>query len=375
MDNVLSLAGFASLTEAEKMRKAMSLYDSLVLIRPEMVEVANPKIDFRSYADFPLPLRELYDWITRFELAMQCEESRWLLPFPSNSIEWPIPTMEKGGLTPSQNGRVVIAFLPGGPYQWEVELKSDASDLVWTVDIDSSTPNKTSYGVDLPPITCRQFITTFLFVDAIRNAPTHFASEYVANKFFQDGLSKTPIWKGQLFPSRPIEIFDWSGILVASEADSLHFGTDETGSARLLGYRGPLTSLKLHFMKRSPNMIETENFQIEVCRIGDAGTSGTVQVEVGQLTSYRFWQQFANTVRFDELANELVDAQRRPCFGCHTFMNEGESHFVSKRTLKTEKLISFVESVIAGVEPRFRSQCKEIVAADETYWSNRIKSP
>lgn len=361
--SMFNLAQFQTLAADERLTIAMSFFESFVLSQPKFELLQVSSVDPVTYSELPASLVRVYDWISKFALKEKNEDTRQLQPFDSDSLEWAIPGISLQGFSSVRKDRSVIAWIPGGPYRCEVEMKQADSNVVYIVnsdDVDEFPDDYTSVPMDLS-----DFITTFLLSEAVRKASLSIASNYIATKFRNSAHSVAPFWIGSLFPDQRIEFFDWDGILVEKDSDNYCFGADSSRVSQLQELRGKVTGFKMFFFKRCNPISQSERFEISVQRIPADERSGRVTIEVGKLTSYQFWQQFGETVQFDALAKSLTAASGAHSYGSHFFTYEGEGSAQGVLTLRIEELVSFVDSVIERIDPRMQDQCREIVSSTQ----------
>ena len=75
--------------------------------------------------------------------------------------------------------------------------------------------------------------------------------------------------------------------------------------ARMDNYQKQLETVTIHFLRRKDRVTDWERFDIMV------HSSGTVAVEIGQLSHYTFHQQLPMIVQVEGFLAELEDAARK----------------------------------------------------------------
>jgi len=128
--------------------------------------------------------------------------------------------------------------------------------------------------------------------------------------------------------------------------------------ARMDSYQEKLETVTIHFLRRKDRVTDWERFDIMV------HSSGTVAVEIGQLTHYTFHQQLPMVVQMDGFLAELEDATREDAFGSYSIRYEGDCLIEGTPLRSTANLKAFVDSVIDRIDSRFQRQCREIIDAD-----------
>jgi hypothetical protein len=361
MSRLLS-PNFRDLTNELRFVEVKRLYEEFIFQKKCLNEDSCSQVHRNAYIDYPSTLIALYDWIGKYVVTSSLSELQKFLPLLSNRIVWPVPgtTTTRSSSKPN---RIVIAYVPGAPWQWEIELDESQADKVWTVNPEADD----SYAFEAETNVCRlqDFVVTCLLWDLISNAPCKFQSDFTAAHFVTTKEYERCLWDSNHLPGRRLQVFEWNGVLVAKDGDVFQFGTNDAGAEALLQLRGPVSALTIMFRTRKRRLVDCEIFEIKIKRIQGDGNSGVVCIEVGQLTRYRFWQQLGESVEFDELLAAFVRATQEPSYGSHVINYEGESTSESQRTSQSQAVVSFVESVIERIDPRFQEQCRNIVSSDQ----------